>query len=322
MGLKDLEVYNERGILYYILSYMYIIEGLIGAIFAFFIFISSLRTFRMSKSPHLKICFGLLVSDFFVSLTFIIMGASANINGEYIATNDWYCGLIDVLYGCGSILSILYASLLSIERGLLIIHKVSLPMWFWLSIMIIDFIVLMTFNLISISFSQMGLAELAIYCMATPDYITGYITLMCYFAVMCIGLLMVIYSYIGIAIVQRRRAWKDIKELNMDKDETLKKANIIIAKVLFLLALFLACNLIEIVNTVCELITGETRSAAADFASILMLNCNPTINCIILIQFHEPVKVSLLEAYPFLSRIFNVSSAPSAQIGSILNNSS
>ncbi|KXN65276.1 hypothetical protein CONCODRAFT_13190, partial [Conidiobolus coronatus NRRL 28638] len=106
------------------------------------------------------------------------MGISANINGEYIATSDWFCGLIDVLYGCGCILSILYASLLSIERGLLIIHNISLPTWFWLSIMIIDFIGLMVFNLISISLGQMGLAELAIYCMATPDYITGYITLM------------------------------------------------------------------------------------------------------------------------------------------------
>ncbi|KXN65277.1 hypothetical protein CONCODRAFT_13191 [Conidiobolus coronatus NRRL 28638] len=105
----------------------------------------------------------------------------------------------------------------------------------------------------------------------------------------------------------------------MDKDETLKQANKVIGKVVFLLILYLACNLTEIINTICELITGETRSAAADFSSITMLNCNPTINCIILIQFHEPIKISLLEAFPFLARIFDTNSVSSAQIRSVLN---
>jgi hypothetical protein len=233
------------------------------------------------------------------------MGISAIANGRYLATSDWFCGLIDILYGFGSILSMLYTALLSMERGLLIIHNTSLPIWVWLLAMAIDFAGLLVFNLISINLDHMGLAELAIYCMVNPEYITGYITLIWYFAVMSVGLLMVCYSYVGIAIVQRRKAWQDIRELNVNKDETLKQANKIIYKVLFLLILYLACNLTEIINTVCELITGETRSATADFVSIVMLNFNPKINCLILIHFYEPIKISLLETYPLLTRIFD-----------------
>jgi hypothetical protein len=248
------------------------------------------------------------------------MGIAANINGEYLPTHSWFCGFLDIVYSGGTYLSIWYVALLSLERGLLIIHKIHLPIWIWISIMISEFIIFLVFNLISVSLDQVGLAELAIYCMATPDYSIGYITVMLYFVMMCLCLLTILYSYVGIAIIQRRRAWNDIRELNMDKNETLKQANKIIGKVFFLLFLFLACNLTEIINSIIELVTDVTRSSAADFSSIIMLNINPIANCIVLIQFHQSIKLSLLESYPILANILGKQDIENAQTRSVLNN--
>ncbi|KXN64679.1 hypothetical protein CONCODRAFT_14125 [Conidiobolus coronatus NRRL 28638] len=321
MSLKDIKIYKARGLLYRINSYIFIIEGSIGVIFSLLVLHSSLRVFKKCRSPHLKISFAILILDFILCLVMIVMGISANVNGKYLATHTWFCGFVDIFYIGSTYISIWYVALMSLERGLLIIHKISFPLWLWIAIMISEVMIFLVLNIFSISFNQMGLAELAIYCISTPDRPTGYITIIWYFAMMCINLLIVTYSYTGIAIMQRRRAWKDIRELNMDKNDTLRRANSIIKKVLFLLFLFLACNMLEIINTVIELSTSKARSAAADFASIMMLNCNPIINCIILIQFHESIKISLIETYPILAKIFWKRSHQ-AQINSVLNNTS
>jgi hypothetical protein len=321
MNLKDIKIYKARGLLYYINSYIFIVEGTIGAIFSLMLLYSSFRVFKKSSSPHLKISFAILILDSILSLVMIIMGISAKVNGKYLATHTWFCGIVDIFYIGSTYISIWYVALMSLERGLLIIHKISFPVWLWVGIMISEVIIFLIINIISISFNQMGLAELAIYCMSTPDQPIGYVTIMWYFAMMCMSLLLVIYSYTGIAVMQRQRAWKDIRELNMDKNDTLRKANNIIRKVLILLFLFLACNMLEIINTIIELTTGKVRSAAADFASIVMINFNPIINCIILIQFHESIKLSLIESYPILKKIFG-NLSHNAQINSVINNAS
>jgi hypothetical protein len=300
----NIKIYQNRTQLYYILSYIYIIDGLIGSIFTLLILYSSFKLFLITKNPHLKICFWILVIDFVLSATIVFMGAIANIRGEYISSSQWFCGLNDVFYIGGYYLSGWFVALMSLERGLLIIHKISIPNWLWYLTMWIETIGFLIVNLIQIFQNQMGLAELGIYCMSTPEYPTGLLTLNWYFVMMCFSLFVTIYSYLGIAIVQRRRAWKDIQELNMSKDQALNQANKIIRKVLLLLSLYLMCNFTEFINTVLELITGETRTALADFISINMLNLNPAINCIILIQFHDKVKIDLVETYPFLINIF------------------
>ncbi|KXN65058.1 hypothetical protein CONCODRAFT_13488 [Conidiobolus coronatus NRRL 28638] len=221
-------------------------------------------------------------------------------------------------YVGGSYTSIWCVSVMALERGLLIIHKIYLPLWFWIGIMMLELALFLAFNFTSIFRNQMGLVELAIYCMSTPNFPIGYITINLYFVMMILCLVTVLYSYLGIIIVQRRKAWNDIRELNMSKDETLKQANKIIGKVLFLLFLFLACNLTEILNTVYELITRKTRSSAADFASIVMLNISPIANCIILIQFHDTIKTSLLESCPILSKVFGKQDSENTRARSVL----
>jgi hypothetical protein len=231
------------------------------------------------------------------------MGIAAIVDGEYLATQFWFCGFIDIIFVGGTYLSTWYVALMSLERSLLIIHNIHLPTWVWISIMVFELVIFLIFNIISISLNQISLADLAIYCMTTPDFPIGYVTNTAYFVMMCLCLITVLYSYLGIAAVQRQRAWRDIRDLNLSKDETLKQANKVIRKVFFLLFIFLVCNLTEIINTVCELITGEKRIPAADFTSIVMLNINPIANCIILILLHDPIKISLLETYPSLSRV-------------------
>jgi hypothetical protein len=318
MNLKDLQIYNERGSLYYILSYINVVEGILGIVFTSLLIISSFRLIWKSKSPHYKICFGILISDFIYSLSIIIIGFAAIINGEYLATHSWFCGFIDIFYVGGVYTSIWCGAVMALERGLLIIHKIRFPLWFWIGAMMLELILFLAFNLVSIFRNQIGLADLATYCMSTPDYPIGFITINLYFVTMTLCLVTVLYSYVGIAITQRKKAWNDIKDLNMSENETLKKANRIIGKVLFLLILFLACNLIEFINTVYELISENTRSSAADFTSIVMLNINPIANCIILIQFHDPIKVSLLESYPILNKILVKKNSENTQARSVL----
>ncbi|KXN68001.1 hypothetical protein CONCODRAFT_9859 [Conidiobolus coronatus NRRL 28638] len=139
--------------------------------------------------------------------------------------------------------------------------------------------------------------------MSSPQFYTGYITLISYFALMLGSVIITIYSYIGIAIVQRRRAWKDIQELNLDKKSTLVRANRVIFKVIMLLVLFLIANGLEIVLVGIEIITGQTRSILSDYISVWLLSLNPIINSLILIQFHENVKSSLFETFPVLYKI-------------------
>ncbi|KXN65059.1 hypothetical protein CONCODRAFT_13489 [Conidiobolus coronatus NRRL 28638] len=241
------------------------------------------------------------------------MGIAAIINGEYLPTHAWFCGFIDIFFVGGTYLSTWYVALMSLERSLLIIHNIHLATWLWISIMIFELVMFLIFNIISISLNQISLADLAVYCMTTPDFHIGYITNTTYFVMMCLCLLAVLYSYLGIAAIQRKRAWKDIRDLNMSKDEALKQANKVIGKVFFLLFIYMACNFTEILNTVYELITGETRSSVADFASTVMLTINPVANCIILIQLHDPIKVSLLKTYPTLSKILGNKNAESVQ---------
>jgi hypothetical protein len=320
MNLKDLEIYNARGILSYVLSYLYIIEGAVGMFITILVLITNYQTLKKSKSATLKISLGILITDVIFCTMLLLMGVTANINGEYIASHSWLCGLYDIFYMGSKYISIWYVTLLSLERGLLIIYKFSIPLWFWLGVMAAELLGFLILNIISISLNQMGLAELAISCMSSPNYPAGYATIVWYNIMMVFSLVVAMSSYIGIAVAQRMKAWKDIRELHMDKENTLKQANRTVKRVLILLFLYLACNLIEIINIAYEFFTGYTRSGAADFAAIVMINFNPTINCVILVSFHEHIKSSLLANYPFLNRFVGKCDTPDDQIHSVLNN--
>jgi hypothetical protein len=320
MNLKDLEIYNARGVLSYVLAYLYIIEGGLGMFITILVLITNYQTLKKSRSPTLKISFAILITDVVFCTMLLLMGVTANINGKYIASHSWLCGLCDIFYMGSKYISIWYVTLLSLERGLLIVYKITFPIWFWLGVMAAELLGFLILNIISISLNQMGLAELAISCMSTPDYTAGYVTIVWYNIMMVFSLIVAISSYIGIGVAQRKKAWKDIKDLHMDKEETLKQANRTVKRVLILLFLYLACNSIEIINIAYEFFTGYTRSAEADFAAIVMINFNPTVNCVILISFHEHIKSSLLANYPFLNRFVGKCDSPDVQIHSVLNN--
>jgi hypothetical protein len=303
MEENNIELYNNRPIYYNGARAAYLTFGCLSLPFTFMLLFSSIKLFRQHNHPHYKICLGILICDFISSISYLLISVSAFIDGTYLPTHAWYCNLIDLLYIGGAYLSLWFVGLMSFERGLLIIHRISPSNTVWVIIMIVEVCYFLVVNFISIGYNQMGLAHIGVYCMSTPQFYTGYITLISYFAMMLGSVLVTIYSYVGIAIIQRRRAWKDIRELNLDKKATLIRANRVIIKVLMLLFLFLLANGLEIVLVGMEIITGVTRSILSDYISVWLLSLNPIINSLILIQFHENVKASLFDTFPIFYRI-------------------
>jgi hypothetical protein len=97
----------------------------------------------------------------------------------------------------------------------------------------------------------------------------------------------------------------------MDKETTLYQANRAIVKVLFLLFIYILSNGVEFFNFLIEVITGVARPGINDFISTNLTQLGPIVNSIILVQFHDSVKLSLLESFPFLKYIFKYDSSTS-----------
>jgi hypothetical protein len=303
MTSNNYELYLNRSSLAFPVSLVYLIFGLIGAPITLMLLRSTSRLFKKPTGSHLTICLGILIFDFMTSCVLIIIGLSYLIDGTALPLNKWYCSVNDIFYVGGVFLSIWYVGLMSFERGLLIIHGISLPSKVWVTIMLLELAFFLVINFICVAHDDIKLVKLGVYCMAAPEKVFGKVILYSYFGLMCLSVLATIYSYIGIAIVLRKRALDLYYSLNIDKDIALKRANRTISKVLALLASYLLLNGIEIINIATEIITENDRSPIADFASICLLNLNPIFNSILLIQLHDSVKASLVETYPLLSKL-------------------
>jgi hypothetical protein len=284
------------------LKFLSLIFGLLGLSLTLIILISLYKLINKKVGCHLLICFAILLIDIILCLSNIIIGLAGIINDRYIVNNAWFCDFILLIYIGGNYISIWYVGLLSLERGLLIIHNVKLPKVFWLTVIFCELMLFLVINIVAITGNKVGLAPLALYCSIRHDLKFGLIVTYIYFSLLVISVLITIYSYIGIAVTQRRRAWKDIRELNLNKDETLKSANRTIIKVLALLALYLITNGCDLINGLIEISSGRARSITANFVAIILLNCNPIVNSIVLVQFHETVKLALIKSYPRVSK--------------------
>jgi hypothetical protein len=193
---------------------------------------------------------------------------------------------------------------MSLERELLIIYNIKLPDLFWLGLMICELLYFSIITIIATSWGQTGLINLAYTCMVTPNFELGVIATYSYFILFAINFICMLYCYIGIAIKIRFNAWKNIRELNLNKEVTLREANRTILKVLFLLLIYILSNGFEFFIFLIEIITGVTRPGINDFISTNLILLGPIVNSIILVQFHDSVKLSLLENFPFLKGVF------------------
>ncbi|KXN67604.1 hypothetical protein CONCODRAFT_10295 [Conidiobolus coronatus NRRL 28638] len=284
------------------LKFLSLIFGIIGLSLTLIILISLKNLINRTIGSHLLICLAILMIDTILCLSNIIFGLTGIINDQYIVNNRWFCDFVLLIYIGGNYISIWYVGLLSLERGLLVIHNIKLPKVFWLTIISCELLLFLIINIIAITNNKVGVATLALYCSILHNLEFGLIITYIYFSLLVISVLITIYSYIGIAITQRRRAWKDIRELNLDKDETLKSANRTITRVLALLILYLITNGCDLVNSLIEISSGIERSTTANFVAILLLNCNPIVNSIVLVQFHETVKLALVKSYPCIGK--------------------
>ncbi|KXN70754.1 hypothetical protein CONCODRAFT_6607 [Conidiobolus coronatus NRRL 28638] len=154
--------------------------------------------------------------------------------------------------------------------------------------------------LVAIANGEVELMTLAVYCLGNPETIFGYFTIISYAVMMWISTLIVCYSYLGIAITIRLFCYKQIRELNLDKERAIKENNIVIGKVLTILALYLLTNTFELVNTTTELITGVTRLPICDLISTILISWNPLVNSILLLHFQKDIQESFLLRFPFM----------------------
>ena len=52
-------------------------------------------------------------------------------------------------------------------------------------------------------------------------------------------------------------------------------------------------------------IHARERTIQTNFVAICLLNCNPIVNSIVLVQFHESVKLAVLKSYPFMGNFIS-----------------
>jgi hypothetical protein len=251
----------------------------------------------------MTICLGILLFDFATACIFIVMGLSYLIDGEALPLSRWYCNFNDLIYAGGILLSIWYVGLMNFERGLKIIHGISLSKNVWIAIMVAELLYFLVINIICFVNNDIRLVHLGIYCMAAPERAFGKVILCSYFILLFASVLITIYSYIGITIILRKRAIELYYTLNIDKEIAIRRANRTTIKVLVLLLSYLILNGLETINMMIEVITGLNRNPVSDFISNCLLNLNPIFNSILLIQLHDPVKASFIETYPLLSKI-------------------
>jgi hypothetical protein len=250
----------------------------------------------------MKISLAILILDFIAACSFISIGILSSIDGYYLPMHQLLCDFNSIIYLGSVYLSSWFVGLVSLERGLLIIHSIKLSPNFWIITMLIEVLYFLVCNLVVIGIGQMELVTLALYCLGSPDTWFGTLTIISYAIMMWLSFCFVIYSYIGIAITMRRRTWKEIRELNRDPKQALEENNKVIVRVLVLLMLYLSTNTLELFNTTRELITGVPRTAYLDLISTTLNNISPIINSMLLIQLHEKVRESLIKMFPFLRR--------------------
>jgi hypothetical protein len=223
------------------------------------------------------------------------------IDGELLPKTGWLCNFNDLLYIGTTYYSAWLVALLAIERSIQLTLKLHFTNKFWLILIFLEFLYFYTPNLISISFNEIGLADLGIYCMSTPIDSVGYFTICWYGAIMTLSNFTVIYSYSSIIFYY----WKQMKlavELGTSKTLALKKFRSQITKEVAFLILYLAGNGLEWYNTWSEVITLETRTVKMDFISTCLMNFNPLINNLLFITVEPPVKQAVLTKFPLLKK--------------------
>ncbi|KXN68102.1 hypothetical protein CONCODRAFT_9743, partial [Conidiobolus coronatus NRRL 28638] len=227
---ENLEIYNNRGKYASPVAITYIVFGCISNPITFTVLYSTLKLFKKKISIDLKISLCVLLVDFTTSVGLIILGLMAQFNGFYIVNSKWYCSFTVIFYINQVYLSIYYVGLMSLERGLLIIHNIKLPEQFWLTLIAGEFLYFLIIASIATSWDQIGLMELAYSCMVTPNFELGAIITYSYFFLLASNFICMLYCYIGIAIKLRLNAWKNIRELHSNKEVTLRQANRTIMK--------------------------------------------------------------------------------------------
>jgi hypothetical protein len=288
------------------LSISLLVIGCISTFITIAILYSSIKLIRFSKkrvSVDLKISLGILIIDFLISVCLVIVGAMSKFRGVYIVNNMWYCSFTLIFYMNMTYISIYWVGLLSIERGLLIIHNIKLSDKLWIFLMLGELFYILTLSSIGISKKELGVVNLGYTCMILPNFFLGKITTYSYLIIMLFNFVCMIYCYLGIAIKLRLKAYKDIQQLNLNKEQTLRQMNRTVVKVVAILILYIGINSLELADLIIEVKTGITRPSLSDLISANLMAIEPIINSLILVQFHDSVKLSLFETFPLIGRV-------------------
>ncbi|KXN68472.1 hypothetical protein CONCODRAFT_9273 [Conidiobolus coronatus NRRL 28638] len=177
--------------------------------------------------------------------------------------------------------------------------------------MSIELVYILVLSSIGISKNQLGVVNLGYACMILPRLFLGKITTYSYLILMLANFVCMIYCYLGIVIKLRLKAFKDIQRLNLNKDQTLRQMNRTAVKVIAILILYIGVNSLELADLFIEVKTSTTRPSLPDLISANLMSIEPIINSLILVQFHDSVRLSLLETFPLIGRIFRFRSGES-----------
>jgi hypothetical protein len=286
----------------------YLVVGSLQLPLTLMLLISSFKLIFKKFTSNLTIGTCVLIIDFINVCSILSIGLLSQIDGYYLPNHQLLCDFNAIIYVGSVYISSWYVALLSLERGLLLIHKVKLSLKFWITAIIIEFFYFMICNLVTIVNGEMQIMMLAVYCLGNPEVIFGYFTIVSYAVMMWLNVIIVCYSYTGIAITQRLFCYSQIRELNLDKKEAIKENNILIGKVLIILTLYLLTNTFELANTTMELITGVTRLPICDLISTILISLNPLVNSILLLHFQKDIQECFISNFPFMKRLlFNSS---------------
>jgi hypothetical protein len=170
-----------------------------------------------------------------------------------------------------------------------------------------ELIYFLVLSSIGIGRKELGVVNNGYACMVLPNFDVGKITTFSYLVIMLINFACMIYCYIGISIKLRVKAFNDIQQLNLNKEQALKQTNRTICKVIGILVLYIGINSLELVNLLVEVKTKVTRPSLSDLISTILISIEPIINSLILVQFHESVKLSLVESFPIMGKVLKVS---------------
>ncbi|KXN68098.1 hypothetical protein CONCODRAFT_9739 [Conidiobolus coronatus NRRL 28638] len=204
---ENLEIYNNTGPNASRIQLVYTITGSIGLPVTFTVLFATFMLLKKKTTIDLKISLCVLIADFITLVCLVLVGLMARYNGLYIVYHKWFCNFIVILFGNIAYLSIYYVGLMSLERGLLIIHNIKLPNAFWLTLMIGEMIYFALITTIAASSGQLSLVALEFSCFIIPSFELGII---------------ITYSYLSLLTWN---LFKNIRELRSNKEITLRKAN-------------------------------------------------------------------------------------------------